>query len=283
MSSPTYSLGDIVPWRMTPGTILASFFVSILGTFLCIELLERKRLGSGLISRVQLLSSAAILGLSIWCMHFVGNYSIVLGDGSPGLQLVYSPGWTLLSCVLPIIGLTLAFYVSQLHIRRVLWRRSLDVCSGFLAGISIVCMHYVGNLGTRNYDLIYALRYVAAATIIAISDSVIAFVLFFYFKDRWMSSLWKRLLCAILLSIGVCGMHYTASVGCTYRLRHVQTSHSRDLAVIIVPALVCHASYRLNRRLKSISTLAFLSPQYSASHTLQFDVEHRGEEHDKLC
>lgn len=173
-------------------------------------------------------------------MHFVGNRSIVLGNGEDQVQLVYDPGFTILSSALPVIGLTFAFYIAELRIKSFTIRRLLDVVTGILAGLSVVGMHYVGNLGTLNYNLIYPPRYIVAACIIAVGDCIIAMVLFFYFKERWISVFWKRLFCAVILAVAVCGMHFTASVGCTYQLKQVgsTTPRERNTAVIIAGILV---------------------------------------------
>ena len=172
--------------------------------------------------------------IGIWCMHFIGNRSIVLGNGDPRLQLVYSPRFTLLSCILPVIGLTFAFYIAEFRVKSSLLRRLLDVTTGLLAGLSIVGMHYVGNLGTVNYSLLYPPRYIVAACIIAVGDCIIALALFFYFKERWIGVFWKRLFCAVILAVAVCGMHFTASIGCHYRLRQVgeSTDTQRNTAVV---------------------------------------------------
>lgn len=46
-----YQPGQIVSWRFVPGIIVASFFASLTGTLLTVELLHRKRLGRSIMSR----------------------------------------------------------------------------------------------------------------------------------------------------------------------------------------------------------------------------------------
>ncbi|GAB7355008.1 hypothetical protein MBLNU459_g5616t1 [Dothideomycetes sp. NU459] len=235
-----YHPGDIVPWHFVPGIIVASFFASLTGTLLTVELLHRKRVGNSFVSRLHMFTCAVSMSLiGIWCMHFIGNRSIVLASGEDSLQLIYSPGYTILSCALPVVGLTFAFYIAELQFKSFAVRRLLDIVTGLLAGLSIVGMHYVGNLGTLNYTLIYPSRYIVAACIIAVGDSIIALALFFYFKERWISVFWKRLFCAVILAVAICGMHFTASVGCTYRLEQTGTTtpSERNIAVIIAGTL----------------------------------------------
>ncbi|KAI4727978.1 hypothetical protein E4T49_04140 [Aureobasidium sp. EXF-10728] len=237
-----YTPGDMVPWHFIPSIIVASFFASLSGTLLTIELLQRKRLGKSLMSRVHLFACSVSMGLTgVWCMHFIGNRSIALANGQSRLQLVYNPAYTGLSCVLPVIGLAIAFQIAEVSISSFVLRRLLDVACGLMAGLSIVSMHYVGNLGVSNYTLIYPRRYIIAACIIAVGDSTIALALFFYFKERWISVWWKRCLCAVLLAVGVCGMHFTASIGCQYQLKRVPSEATPDArnTPVIVAATMC--------------------------------------------
>jgi NO-binding membrane sensor protein with MHYT domain len=179
--------------------------------------------------------------IGIWCMHFIGNRSIALAAGQTRLQLVYDPRYTGLSCVLPVMGLTVAFQIAELRINHFVLRRLLDVACGLMAGLSIVSMHYVGNLGVSNYKLIYPKRYIVGACIFAFGDSTIALALFFYFKERWISVCWKRCLCALLLAVGVCGMHFTASVGCQYQLKRIPSEIAPDVRntpVIVAATMV---------------------------------------------
>lgn len=179
--------------------------------------------------------------IGIWCMHFIGNRSITLADGEIQLQLYYSSGYTGLSCVFPVVGLTLAFQIAELSVKSFLLRRCLDVAAGGMAGAAIVAMHYVGNLGAMNYTLIYPRRYIVAACIIAVGDSTIALTLFFYLKEKWINIYWKRWLCALSLAVGVTGMHFTASVGCIYRLKNTpadRTLSRRNIPVIVAAVLV---------------------------------------------
>lgn len=49
----TYVPGDMVPWHFIPALIVASFIASLIGTFLTVELLHRKRLGKSFASRYE--------------------------------------------------------------------------------------------------------------------------------------------------------------------------------------------------------------------------------------
>lgn len=181
-------------------------------------------------------------GISIWCMHFIGNRAIVLGDGWPSLQIVYSAGFTALSFFIPILVLLAAFTVSGANERINFFR----VCgSGILAGCGICGMHYLGQAGISNYTCVYNVGNVVGAAIIAIVASIVALSVFFVLRIVWSNSWWKRALTSTVLSGAVSGMHWTASVGTRYRLRKSiilapgsQTSISNNSTVIVVIILV---------------------------------------------
>lgn len=178
--------------------------------------------------------------IGVWCMHFIGNRAIILGGGDPNIQLVYSPGYTILSVFLPIIGLTIAFSVAEMDIHFAAVRWCLLVVTGIFAGMSIVAMHYVGNFGISNYKLEYAAEFLAASMIIAVGDCLIVLVLFYKLREHWISHWWSRILCAMVLAGGVSAMHFTASTHCAYTIRDYHSAaalRSRNLQVIIAAAL----------------------------------------------
>jgi hypothetical protein len=114
--------------------------------------------------------------------------------------------------------------------------------TGIIAGLSIVGMHYIGNLGTSNYKLQYDPTFLAAAFIIAEGDCLLVLVLFYTWREAWINSWWKRLFCASFLAAGVSAMHFTASVGCRYVFQHyADAGRKRDVQVLIA-GILCGAS-----------------------------------------
>ncbi|KAF2183177.1 hypothetical protein K469DRAFT_584378, partial [Zopfia rhizophila CBS 207.26] len=234
-----YHIGDLVPYHFTPWVITLSYVVSLIGAETTVELLHRRRPGRGLISQFHLGLCAISFGLvAIWCMHFVGNKAIVMGDGRTEIQLSYSAGYTGLSAVLPIIVLYLGFFVVDRHGKM---QRSLYlslIVTGLAAGLSITGMHYVGNLGTSNYTLENNYKNVIGAAAIAVFDCWFAFTIFFHQREHWINYWWRRFLCAALLAAAVSGMHWTATVGTSYRLRTLNGGSSQGQNVNVVLASV---------------------------------------------
>lgn len=235
-----------MPYTFTPWIILLSCFVSLLGSATTVELLHRRQTRRGLTCQLHLALCAVSFGLvAIWCMHFVGNKAIVMGDGRRELQLSYNSRYTALSAVLPVFGLYLGFSVVDRYERSKRFLHPALFVTGLTAGLSIMGMHYIGNLGTSNYHLHNNLKNILGAAAIAVFDCWFAFTLFFHLREHWINFWWLRLPCAAILAAAVSGMHWTAAVGTTYRLWVLQggSSQSQNLNVILACVLVsnqCH-------------------------------------------
>ena len=178
-------------------------------------------------------------GIAIWCMHFISNRAIVLADGQIVIQIAYSPGFTTLSFFVPILVLLTAFTAlgsdDQVSLVRV-------TVGGILAGLAICGMHYLGQAGISNYVCIYSIGNVVGSAVVAVAASIVALSVFFVLRATWTNSWWKRALCAAILAGAVFGMHWLASVGTQYRLKHASPSSSptisRNSTVIVVIVLV---------------------------------------------
>lgn len=179
-------------------------------------------------------------GIAIWCMHYIGNRAIVLGGGQDILQIAYSPGFTALSFFIPILVLLVAFIAMGSKDRASIYR---VVLGGSLAGSTICGMHYLGQAGISNYTCVYSVTHIVGSAVVAVVASVTALSVFFILRATWTNSWWKRALCAIILAGAVSGMHWVASIGTNYRLKHISPTVSngdisRDSTVIVVIVLV---------------------------------------------
>lgn len=178
-------------------------------------------------------------GIGIWCMHFIGNRAIVLGDGAQNIQILYNVAFTGTSFVLPVVVLLAAFYSVGVEERPTYIR---ILIGGFLTGSSVCGMHYVGQLGIANYRCAYKVANVVGSAAIAIFSSTVALGIFFRWRASWTDSWWRRGICACLLAAAVSGMHWTAAVGTIYTERDESINHgsqlSRSQTVIVCAVLV---------------------------------------------
>lgn len=176
-------------------------------------------------------------GISIWCMHFIGNRAIILADGTETLQIAYNPSFTALSFFLPIIVLLMAILAVGSNEKVSVVRITIG---GTIAGTGIVGMHYLGQAGISNYDCIYQIGNIIGSVAIAIAASILALSVFFVLRATWTNSWWKRAATAVVLAGGVSGMHWLASVGTQYRLKSSNSTQARlsnNSTVIVVIVL----------------------------------------------
>jgi NO-binding membrane sensor protein with MHYT domain len=155
-------------------------------------------------------------GIGIWCMHFIGNRAIVMAGGEPDMQIVYNTGFTSVSFFLPIVVLSGAFYLLGATDRI---NRYYIAFAGFLVAVAVGSMHYVGQLGISNYYCHFRAGHVVGASIISLFASMAALNVFFRIRETWTDSWWKRELCGLVLACSVSGMHWTATVGTSYRFK----------------------------------------------------------------
>jgi len=185
-------------------------------------------------------------GISIWCMHYIGNRAIILGGGLPALQIVYNPAFTVLSFFVPILVLLAAFMAVGANADDVsIVRVGLG---GTLAGLAICGMHYLGQAGISNYTCIYQVGNVVGSAVIAIVASITALSVFFVLRSSFQGTWWKRALTAILLAGAVSGMHWLASVGTQYQLNVIDINApaiSNNSTVIVVIVLSISACFIL--------------------------------------
>ncbi|KAJ5656460.1 hypothetical protein N7507_008410 [Penicillium longicatenatum] len=223
------------------GYIFLSYVISSMGCATTLELLHRRTSRSGFYNWYLLLTSSITMGgIGIWCMHFIGNRAIVLGNGEADIQILYNVAFTGTSFVLPVVVLLAAFYSVGVQEKAGYIR---ILIGGLLTGSSVCGMHYVGQLGISNYKSSYHVANVVGSAIIAVFSSTAALGIFFRWRATWTDSWWRRGICACLLAGAVSGMHWTAAVGTVYRERDETLRNgsqlSRSQVVIVCSVLAC--------------------------------------------
>ncbi|KAM6513142.1 hypothetical protein FALCPG4_015611 [Fusarium falciforme] len=182
-------------------------------------------------------------GVAIWCMHFIGNRAIDLGNGEPEMQIAYSSGSTAVSFLVPILVLLAAFLAIGTNNAVSWWR---VIIGGVLCGTAVCGMHYLGNASIENYTCVYRPAFVVGAAFIAVVASNVALAMFFVFRAMWVNSWWKRAISAVFLAGAVSGMHWCAAMGTRYRLKSIKpegNGPSRSATVIVVICLSLGACF----------------------------------------
>ena len=164
-------------------------------SYTALSVLRRARATSGRARASWLATAGGAAGGGIWATHFIAMLSY-----SPGLPVGYDLGLTVLSIVVAMVVAALGFAAAVSSARPE--RHSLG---GALAGSGISAMHYTGMAAVRvpavvGYDpwlvvlsLIFGIALAALALRTALAHDSL----------RW------RSLGALLLTAGICAMHFT--------------------------------------------------------------------------
>jgi NO-binding membrane sensor protein with MHYT domain len=204
-------------------------------------------------------------GVAIWCMHFLANRAITLGNGEIEIQIQYSPGFTALSFFYAVILLILAFFVAGPS-DKIAWDRL--VLGGAVAALGITGMHFLAQAGILNYDCFYDVPYVIGAALFGIVLSTVALGMCLMLLSRWQTTWWKTAVCAFIWSCAATGMHWLASISTRYRFKqdfdNPTTIASRNATTLLGLILVSASSIAVLLR------LAYAYSQSSAASVLSY-------------
>ena len=175
--------------------VLVAGLVCFAACFTAFRLFSRLRGARGLVRGAWLLLTGLVAGSGVWATHFI---AMVAYD--PGLKTGYSPAGTLLSLMIAVLFMAAGFAVASAE-----RTRTNDCAGGLLLGLGIGAMHYTGMSAfvTQGYVL-WEQATVAASVIIGVSFSAVALVI----AGR-ARSLTKQLIGGTVLTLGVCGLHFT--------------------------------------------------------------------------
>jgi len=137
----------------------------------------------------------------IWATHFVAMLAF-----QPHLRTGYLPGVTLLSLVEPAITSTLGFWIAATY-----RRRSAILLGGAVVGLGIAIMHFTGMSAFRTQGaLLWDRAYVVASILIGALIGALALL-----AARQSSTLKLQATGAGLMTLAICGMHFTAMAAVT--------------------------------------------------------------------
>ncbi|KAF4045430.1 Bacterial signaling protein N terminal repeat domain-containing protein [Phytophthora infestans] len=238
--------------------IFLSYLIAITGSFCTIQLMEKWR--SAIDTRdkliLMLLSSIALGGCGIWCMHFTGMNALELtrDDGSV-LTVDFEAGLTILSFICAVggvfVGLKIAsadpFFLELEQEKRknilvkdlastamadvvnkqkvakrikfiALFSRLPRIAGGGLfAALGVLVMHYLGMMAQRTHaDMTLTAGLVVLSVLIAFFTATAAFWILFRALTFFQDSELLRLGSALTMGIAVCGTHYSGMGAASY-------------------------------------------------------------------
>jgi NO-binding membrane sensor protein with MHYT domain len=151
-------------------------------------------------------AAVSIGGGAIWSMHFIGMLAY-----QTNVSYSFGVPYTLVSLVVAVLASGIGIYL----VSRGTPTASRLIGAGTIAGLGVAGMHYLGMEAMRaNADVSWRASVVVISVVIAVVATSLA--LFFAFT---ITKLWAMLAAAVLMGIGICGMHYTGMVAMVVHTR----------------------------------------------------------------
>ncbi len=188
-----------------PVLVIFSIIIAILGAYTCFDLVIRIRIRihEQNANRKLLVGAAFAIGGSIWAMHFVAMLAVQLP-----IVIRYDLLLTLISGFVSVLMTAVALIIvatASYSLRRI-------IVAGFIMGIGISSMHYVGMSAIRgNCGLAYSTGWVLISLAIGIAASSGAL-----WSAMKLHGIWRRLVAALVMGVSISGMHYTAMAGTAF-------------------------------------------------------------------
>ncbi len=173
--------------------VVLAGLICLLACYTGLSLLTRARHADPGRGLAWLTAAAAVFGAGIWATHFVAMLAF-----RPGFAMGYSIGLTLLS-------IAAAMTLSWLGFAAAL-RLGSPLLGGALLGVAIGTMHYIGMIAMEvPADLHWQSDFVSLSLAIGIVAGAAALA------TMWRgSALRHRIAAALLLTVAICGLHFTA-------------------------------------------------------------------------
>ncbi|MES2898892.1 MAG: MHYT domain-containing protein [Pseudomonadota bacterium] len=257
-----------------------SILVAVLASYTALSLVERVAHSDKAAARWWIGGGALAMGTGIWSMHFIGMLAFRLP-----IPIGYDLPITFLSWLIPVLVSLLALW--QVHQSRLTVRQL--ALSAVLMGIGIVGMHYVGMAAMRMQpDIVYRSSLVAASVAIAVAAAGASLWIAFYL-NRQPGAWLPRAGGALIMGLGIVGMHYTGMASADFPLDSVCRSASSGLSLDAVALTVISATVAVlavtlvtssyEARLKARSSILLLTEQIAQERQSMLESERaaRGE------
>jgi diguanylate cyclase (GGDEF)-like protein len=205
----SFLMSDQLPTHLSAVLTSVSVLVAIVAAYLALDLVQRSA-GRPLPRRRLLVGAGGLtMGLGIWSMHFIGMEALHMG-----MAMSYEPLLVALSLLAAVLGSGVALAVVALRRPS---RRALLSAATFMA-LAIASMHYLGMASMEmEAHITWNAWLVIASLAVAWVASLLALWLVVQIgSQRLRLGFGRRSLAAVVLGLGVSGMHYTAMAGASF-------------------------------------------------------------------
>jgi len=180
-----------------PLFVVLSYIVAVLGSYTALQLAVGIPTARNSSERIRAVAISGIaVGGAIWAMHFIAMLACKME-----LTVTYDIGKTFASALIAMAACSAGLAIVGIGVFA--WSRL--ILGGFLMGIGVAGMHYLGMAAmVMNASIDYDMTIVVVSVLIAIVASIAALWLAFH-----MRGVLQMTGSALVMGVAVCGMHYT--------------------------------------------------------------------------
>lgn len=193
-----FNVGDVLQARYDMAVVLASYVVSVLGSYAALYHAQFMHGRGGRLNWSMVAGAAVALGgIGIWTMHFLGMMGYRLPMG-----VVYDGILTVVSLVAAVVIAGIALVLTHRGGRFSLGGWAIG---SVLAAAGVCVMHYMGMYAmVLRADMQLDPVMVAGSAAIAVTAAAAALWLAFHVRQTA-----HRVVAALVMGAAVCAMHYT--------------------------------------------------------------------------
>lgn len=242
--STWFQLGPIPPHAIEGyydlNLVILSYLVAVMASYVALTLVGRLREEKNIKARwYWLVGGAFTMGAGIWSMHFIGMLAFVMP-----MPMEYELTWTASSLLMAMLASAFGLFILQKKEST----KSRLIVGGFVLGLAISTMHYMGMEGMKSHVGIHYLPTLFFLSIlIGIAAAEAAFWLALQSnKGSETRQFYLKTGSALVMGLAICGMHYTGMFASiltpiqTHTMSETPEIHPNHLAFFIagVTALI---------------------------------------------
>lgn len=206
----THDISKSLASSYDPYLVTLSIVVATLASFSALQISERIHNKSNKKNYfIWIITGAFVMGLGIFSMHFIGMLAFKLS-----VPINYELKMTLISIIPAILASGAAIhYLSYVKINFL----KLNV-GGFLIGVGIGSMHYIGMMAMKvNAKMYFDIKYFILSILIAHVLATLALTIKFFFSGKdLLTNYFFHFIAAIVMGCSIAGMHYTGMAAAYY-------------------------------------------------------------------
>ncbi len=210
--------------------VALSVALAVFASYAALDLAGRVTSACGWVRAMWLSAGAAVMGLGIWAMHYVGMLALTMP-----MPVAYHLPTVLLSLLAAIAASAAALFVVSRPTMSV-WR---EIAGSLVMGSGIAAMHYAGMAAMRCAALtVYDRGIVVLSIMLAIAASLVALRLVFRLRDERRATR-RKIAAALVIGVAIPLVHYTGMWAATFYASGVaiDLTHAISISAIGIVAI----------------------------------------------